>query len=299
MEKSHLKKLEEESIFIIREALVKAKNPVLLYSIGKDSNVLLHLCRKAFFPDKIPLPLLHIDTTWKFPEMITFRDQIAKKFNLDVKVYTNKFGVEQKINPFTHGSEYYTDIMKTQALKKALDENSYDFILAGARRDEEPSRSKERIFSIRNENHNWDPKSQRAEFWNLYNTDLTLNQSMRVFPISNWTERDIWEYIQVENIKIPKLYFSSKRKFVKRNGTIISCEDQRFELMNNEKVFEDYIRFRTLGCYPLTGGIKSEARTIDDILDELNENETGERAGRLIDKDTIGSMEKKKKEGYF
>jgi sulfate adenylyltransferase subunit 2 len=271
----------------------------MLYSIGKDSSVLLHLAIKAFSPAPIPFSLLHIDTTWKFSEMIEFRNNLAEKLDLDIKVFTNQDGVKQGMSPFTHGSELYTDVMKTQALKMALDLYKPDFILAGARRDEEASRSKERIFSIRGKNHSWDPKKQRAEFWNLFNGSLSSDQTMRVFPLSNWTEENIWEYIRDEQIEIPQLYFSKKRKYVLRDNNIIYIDDERIEIAKGETVLEGPIRFRTLGCYPLTAAVKSNATTIDEIISEILENKTSERSGRLIDSDTIGSMEKKKKEGYF
>ena len=296
---SHLEFLEAESIEIIREAIAGAKNPVMLFSIGKDSSVMLQLALKSFFPALPPLPLLHVDTTWKFKEMYEFRNQIALDTGMKLIVHTNKEGIKAGISPFTHGSNYYTDVMKTQALRQALEIGNYDVILGGARRDEEQSRSKERIFSFRSEGHNWDPKAQRAELWNLYNTKLLTGQTMRVFPLSNWTEKDIWQYLLQEKISIVPLYFAKERPVVCRNDTLIMVDDERIPLEAGETPQMKSIRFRTLGCYPLTGAIESNASTLEKIVLETMQARTSERQGRLIDSDETGSMEKKKREGYF
>lgn len=296
---SHLKALEAESIEIFREVASSFERPVMLYSIGKDSSVLLHLARKAFFPSKIPFPLLHVDTTWKFREMIEFRDRVAKEYDFDLLVHTNQEGKAQNINPFDHGSARYTDIMKTVALRQALNEGQYDAAIGGARRDEEKSRAKERIFSHRNAQHAWDPKNQRPELWRVFNTRLAPGESMRVFPLSNWTELDIWTYIYSEGIEIPPLYLAKKRPVVERSGTLIMVDDDRMPLADGEVPREEMVRFRTLGCYPLTGAIPSNATTLPEIIMEMNASTTSEREGRLIDSDQAGSMEKKKQEGYF
>ena len=296
---THLDYLESEAIHIIREAVIDAHNPVMLYSLGKDSSVLLHLALKAFYPKPIPFPLLHVDTTWKFREMYKFRDYISKTFPVELIIFVNNDGIKQKINPFTHGSETHTDIMKTQALKQALKKFKFDLAFGGARRDEENSRSKERIFSFRNELHYWDSKNQRPELWNIYNGLKNENENIRVFPLSNWTELDIWQYIHKENIPIVPLYFAKERPVIFRNETILMIDDDRFKLLENEKIQTLKIRFRTLGCYPLTGAIRSDASTLEDILLELFKSRTSERHGRLIDTSSLNSMEKKKKEGYF
>ena len=296
---SHLKALEAESIEIFREVASSFERPVMLYSIGKDSSVLLHLARKAFFPSKIPFPLLHVDTTWKFREMIEFRDRVAKEYDFDLLVHTNQEGKAQNINPFDHGSARYTDIMKTVALRQALNDGQYDAAIGGARRDEEKSRAKERIFSHRNAQHAWDPKKQRPELWRVFNTRLAPGESMRVFPLSNWTELDIWTYIYSEGIEIPPLYLAKKRPVVERSGTLIMVDDDRMPLADGEVPREEMVRFRTLGCYPLTGAIPSNATTLPEIIMEMNASTTSEREGRLIDSDQAGSMEKKKQEGYF
>ena len=296
---SHLEFLEAESIEIIREAVSGAKNPVLLYSIGKDSSVMLQLALKSFYPASPPLPLLHVDTTWKFKEMYNFRNQIALESGMKLIVHTNQEGKKAGINPFTHSSNYYTDVMKTQALRQALEIGGYDVILGGARRDEEKSRAKERIFSFRSEGHNWDPKAQRPELWNLYNTKLHTGQTMRVFPISNWTEKDIWQYLLKEKISIVPLYFAKERPVVYRNETLIMVDDERIPLETGEEPQLKSVRFRTLGCYPLTGAIESNASTLEEVVLETMMARTSEREGRLIDSDETGSMEKKKREGYF
>lgn len=296
---THLKQLEAESIHIIREVAASFSNPVMLYSIGKDSSVMLHLARKAFAPGKIPFPFLHVDTTWKFREMIEFRDRIAKELDLDLTVYTNQEGVRQGINPFDHGSAKHTDIMKTQALKQALNKYQFDAAFGGARRDEEKSRAKERVFSFRDKNHRWDPKNQRPELWNVYNTRIDKGESIRVFPLSNWTELDIWQYIYLENIEIVPLYFAAERPVVERDGMLIMVDDDRMPLKPGEKPMMKSVRFRTLGCYPLTGAVESEANTLPEIIQEMLLTTTSERQGRAIDKDSAGSMEKKKIEGYF
>ncbi len=297
--KTHIKKLEAESIYILREALAEAKNPVMLYSIGKDSAVMLHIAKKAFFPGKLPFPLLHVDTRWKFKEMYEFRDKVAEQGNFELKVFTNPRGVEENINPLDHGSEVHTDIMKTQALKIALDENAFDVAFGGARRDEEKSRAKERIFSFRSEKHAWDPKNQRPELWSNFNTRKSAKESIRVFPLSNWTELDIWQYIYEERIDIVPLYFASKRKVIERDGMLLDVNDDRLELKAGESTVEKTVRFRTLGCYPLTGAVESNASTLEEIVLELLKSTSSERQGRAIDKDENASMEQKKKEGYF
>ena len=296
---THLQALEAESIEIFREVAASFERPVLMYSIGKDSSVLLHLARKAFFPSRIPFPVLHIDTTWKFREMIAFRDKTAERFELDLIVHTNPDGLRDNINPFDHGSAHYTDIMKTVALRQALSAGKYDAAIGGARRDEEKSRAKERVFSHRNASFAWDPKNQRPELWRLYNTRLNPGESMRVFPLSNWTERDIWTYIHAEQIDIVPLYFAKPRQVVEREGTLIMVDDDRLPLKPGETPREEMVRFRTLGCYPLTGAIRSTADTLPGIIMEMQASRTSEREGRLIDSDQAGSMEKKKQEGYF
>jgi len=296
---NHLKRLEAESIHIMREVVAEFENPVMLYSIGKDSTVMLHLAMKAFYPGKPPFPLLHIDTTWKFKEMIEFRDRIAKELGLELLVYTNQEGVKNNINPFTHGSKKYTDIMKTEALKQALNKYKFDAIFGGARRDEERSRAKERVFSFRDKNHRWDPKNQRPELWNIYNTRINKGESIRVFPLSNWTELDVWLYIYLEKIPIVPLYFAKKRPVVERDGQLIMVDDDRMPLLPGEKPKMRMVRFRTLGCYPLTAATPSNATTLPEIIKEMFLTKTSERQGRLIDFDVVGSMEQKKKEGYF
>lgn len=296
---THLENIEAEAIHIIRETAAEAENPVMLYSVGKDSAVMLHLAKKAFYPAAPPFPLMHVDTGWKFDEMYQFRDLMAIDAGMQLIVHKNQDGVEQNINPFDHGSEIHTDIMKTQALKQALDIHKFDFAFGGARRDEEKSRAKERILSFRSESHAWDPKNQRPELWDLYNFNKKKSESARVFPISNWTELDIWQYIYKESIPIVPLYYAAERPFVERDGTLIMIDDDRFKLYEGEKIKFVKARFRTLGCYPLTGGVESEATSMSDILLELIQTNTTERDGRLIDSDSEGSMEKKKKEGYF
>ena len=296
---SHLEALEAESIEILREVAAAFERPVLMYSIGKDSSVLLHLARKAFFPSRVPFPVLHIDTTWKFREMIEFRDRMARELGLDLVVHTNPGGLRDNINPFDHGSSRYTDIMKTAALRQALDAGRYDAAVGGARRDEEKSRAKERIFSHRNSGHAWDPKKQRPELWRLYNTRLNPGESMRVFPLSNWTEQDVWAYIYAEAIPVVPLYFAKQRPVVERSGTLIMVDDERFPLLAGEVPTMETVRFRTLGCYPLTGAIRSTAASLPEIIMEMQASRTSERQGRLIDSDQAGSMEKKKHEGYF
>ena len=295
----NLRWLEAESINIIRETYAEANNPVLLYSIGKDSSVLLHLASKAFYPEPIPFPILHIDTTWKFREMYQFREKIQRKYKFKLIVYKNKEALKKNINPFNYSSDIYTDIMKTQALKHSLDKYNFDFAFGGARRDEEKSRAKERIFSARNKMHVWEPKFQRPECWDTYNLKLSNEQKMRVFPLSNWTELDIWNYIKVEKIPIVNLYYSKKRPFVIREKKIIMIDDNRLKVNRGEKVLRDFIRFRTLGCYPLTAGIYSKADSIQKIIYELLSSDKSEREGRLIDSDQDSSMEKKKLQGYF
>ena len=299
MMSEHLKQLEAESIYIFREAVAQFERPVLLYSIGKDSSVLLHLALKAFAPGKLPFPLLHVDTTWKFKEMIQFRDQTAERLGLELLVHTNQEGLDQGIGPFSHGSRVHTDVMKTQALRQALDNGQYDGIFGGARRDEEGSRAKERVFSFRNNHHQWDPKGQRPELWQLYNGRLQPGESMRIFPLSNWTELDVWLYILQEQIPVVPLYFAQERPVVRRQGTWLMVDDQRMPLEPGEVPENRKIRFRTLGCYPLTGGIDSTAQSVEDLLEEMLQSRSSERQGRLIDQDQAGSMEKKKREGYF
>ena len=295
---SHLDELEAEAIYIIREVAAECEKPVMLYSIGKDSSVMLHLAMKAFYPEKPPFPFLHIDTTWKFREMIEFRDRIAKENGIEMLVYTNEEGVKAGINPFDNGAAY-TDIMKTQALKQALTKYQFTAAFGGGRRDEEKSRAKERIFSFRNAEQAWDPKNQRPEMWKLYNTKINKGESIRVFPISNWTEKDIWQYIKRENIEIVPLYFAAERPVVYRDGNIIMVDDDRMRLEEGEKVQMKKVRFRTLGCYPLTGGIESDADTLDAIIDETLSAVSSERTSRVIDHEGAGSMERRKREGYF
>ncbi|MET1414566.1 sulfate adenylyltransferase subunit CysD [Roseibium sp. HPY-6] len=296
---SNLKRLEAESIHIIREVAAEFSNPVMLYSIGKDSGVMLHLAMKAFYPSKPPFPLLHVDTTWKFRDMIRFRDDTAKRLGLDLLVYTNPEGLEKNINPFDNGSSVHTHIMKTEALKQALDKYGFDAAFGGARRDEEKSRAKERVFSFRNASHGWDPKNQRPELWNLYNARVAKGESIRAFPLSNWTELDIWQYILTENIPMVPLYLAATRPVVERDGMLIMVDDDRMKLLPGEIIQEKKVRFRTLGCYPLTGAIESDADTLPAIVREMLIARTSERQGRLIDKDESASMEKKKREGYF
>lgn len=297
-EYSHLDELEAEAIYIIREVAAQCEKQVMLYSIGKDSSVMLHLARKAFYPEKPPFPFLHVNTTWKFKEMIKFRDETAKKFGLDMIEYINQDGVDQGINPFDHGSAY-TDIMKTQALKQALNKYGFTAAFGGGRRDEEKSRAKERIFSFRNASHGWDPKNQRPEMWKLYNAKINKGESIRVFPLSNWTEKDIWQYIKRENIDIVSLYFAAERPVVYRDGNIIMVDDDRFKLLPGEKIEQKKVRFRTLGCYPLTGGTESNATTLDEIIEETLSAVSSERTTRVIDSEAAGSMERRKREGYF
>ncbi len=296
---SHLDALEAEAIHIMREVVAEAENPVMLYSIGKDSSVMLHIARKAFHPGKIPFPIMHIDTMWKFSEMIDFRDNIAKELDLDMIVHINPEGKKMGMNPFEYGSSKHTDLMKTEGLKQALDKYQFDVAFGGARRDEEKSRAKERIFSFRTSKHRWDPKNQRPELWNLYNTRKNKGESIRVFPLSNWTELDIWQYIHLEKIPIVPLYFSKERPVVERDGTLILVDDDRLPLTKGEKPMMKSVRFRTLGCYPLTGAVESEADTLPEIIQEMLLTTTSERQGRTIDHDSNASMEKKKQEGYF
>ena len=296
---THLKQLEAESIQIFREVAAEFENPVMLYSVGKDSSVLLHLARKAFAPGKIPFPLLHVDTTWKFGEMIKFRDEQAEKYGFDLLVHINEEGVEAGVGPFSHGSAKHTDIMKTQALKQALNKYKFDAAFGGARRDEEKSRAKERVYSFRDSNHRWDPKNQRPELWNIYNSQVNKGESIRVFPMSNWTELDIWQYIYLENIDIPQLYLSKPRPVVERDGILIMVDDDRMPLEEGEVPEMRSVRFRTLGCYPLTGAVESEAATLPEVIQQMLLTKTSERQGRVIDHDSAGSMEKKKMEGYF
>ena len=295
---SHLDELEAEAIYIIREVAAECENPVMLYSIGKDSSVMLHLAMKAFYPEKPPFPFLHIDTTWKFKKMIQFRDHIAEKMGIEMLVYTNEEGVKAGINPFDHGSAY-TDIMKTQALKQALNKYQFTAAFGGGRRDEEKSRAKERIFSFRNAAQAWDPTKKRPEMWKLYNTKIHKGESIRVFPISNWTEKDIWQYIKRENIEIVPLYFAKERPVIYRDGNIIMVDDDRLKLREGEKIENKKVRFRTLGCYPLTGGVESDAETLDEIIEETLSAVSSERTSRVIDHEEAGSMERRKKEGYF
>ena len=296
---SHLDDLEAESIHIFREVLAGFQRPVMLYSIGKDSSVLLYLLRKAFYPARPPLPLLHVDTTWKFSEMIAFRDQVAAAGDVEVLVHINEDGVRQGISPLTHGATVHTDVMKTMALKQALDKYGFDAAIGGARRDEEKSRAKERIFSFRNAQHHWDPRSQRPEFWHTYNTHIRKGESVRAFPLSNWTEMDVWLYIQRENIPVVPLYFAKPRPVVARDGALIMVDDERFTLRDGETVEMREVRFRTLGCYPLTGAVESSADTLAKIIEEMASSRSSERQGRVIDQDPTASMERKKQEGYF
>lgn len=296
---THLKQLEAESIHIIREVAAEFDKPVMLYSIGKDSAVMMHLAMKAFAPGKPPFPLMHIDTTWKFKEMIEFREKRVKDLGWDLLVYINQEGVDMGVGPFTHGSAKHTDIMKTQALKKALDKYGFDAAFGGARRDEEKSRAKERVYSFRDKRHRWDPKNQRPELWNIYNGRVDKGESIRVFPLSNWTELDIWQYIHLESIPIVPLYFAGKRPVVEKDGTLIMVDDDRMPIGEDETVQQKMVRFRTLGCYPLTGAVESEAQTLPEIIQEMLLAKTSERQGRVIDHDSSGSMEKKKQEGYF
>lgn len=296
---THLQQLEAESIHIIREVAAEFDNPVMLYSVGKDSAVMMHLTMKAFYPGKPPFPLMHVDTTWKFKEMIEFRDARVKELGWDLIVHINEEGVKQGVGPFTHGSAKHTDIMKTQALKQALNKHGFDAAFGGARRDEEKSRAKERVYSFRDKYHRWDPKNQRPELWNIYNGRVDKGESIRVFPLSNWTELDIWQYIHLEGIPIVPLYFAAKRPVVEKDGVMIMVDDDRMPIEPGEKVEEKMVRFRTLGCYPLTGAVESEATTLPEIIQEMLLTKTSERQGRVIDNDSSGSMEKKKQEGYF
>lgn len=296
---THLKQLEAESIHIIREVVAEFDNPVMMYSVGKDSAVMLHLALKAFAPAKLPFPLLHVDTLWKFKEMIAFRDQRAKEEGFELIVHTNPDGIAQGIGPFTHGSAVHTDIMKTQGLKQALNKYKFDAVFGGARRDEEKSRAKERIYSFRDKNHRWDPKNQRPELWNIYNARVHKDESIRVFPLSNWTELDIWQYIYLEQIPIVPLYFAAKRPVVLKDGVKIMVDDERMPIGPEDVIKEEMVRFRTLGCYPLTGAVNSTATTLEEIIKEMLLSRTSERQGRIIDNDSAGSMEKKKIEGYF
>lgn len=296
---THLKQLEAESIHIIREVAAEFERPVMLYSIGKDSAVMLHLAIKAFYPGKPPFPLMHVDTTWKFREMIEFRDQYTRELGLDLLVYVNEEGVNAGIGPFSHGSKKHTDVMKTEALKQALDKYRFDAAFGGARRDEEKSRAKERVYSFRDQNHRWDPKNQRPELWNLFNGKINKGESIRVFPLSNWTELDIWQYIFLEDIPIVPLYFAKERLVVERDGMLLMVDDERMKLLPGEVPRLEKVRFRTLGCYPLTGAVRSDAATLPEIIQEMLLTKTSERQGRLIDHDQAGSMEEKKKEGYF
>ncbi|AQQ00014.1 MULTISPECIES: sulfate adenylyltransferase subunit CysD [Pseudoalteromonas] len=296
---THLQQLEAESIKIMREVAAEFENPVMLYSIGKDSSVLLHLARKAFYPAKIPFPLLHVDTNWKFREMIEFRDRIAKEYGFDLLVHKNPEGIEMGVGPFTHGSGKHTDIMKTQGLKQALNKYGFDAAFGGARRDEEKSRAKERVYSFRDKHHRWDPKNQRPELWNTYNSQVNPGESIRVFPLSNWTELDIWQYIYQENIDMVPLYLAKERPVVDRDGTLIMVDDERMPLNEGEVPQMKSVRFRTLGCYPLTGAVESTASTLTEIIEEMLLSTSSEREGRVIDHDSAGSMEKKKREGYF
>lgn len=296
---THLKQLEAESIRIIREVAAEFENPVMLYSIGKDSSVLLHLALKAFHPGRIPFPLLHVDTTWKFRDMIAFRDALPERFGVDLRVWINEEGVKQNVNPFTYGSKKHTDIMKTQALLQALNHYRFDAAFGGARRDEEKSRAKERVYSFRDGNHRWDPKNQRPELWQVYNGAVNRGESIRVFPMSNWTELDVWQYILLENIDLVPLYFAAERPVVERDGTLIMVDDDRMPLREGEEPMMKKVRFRTLGCYPLSGAIESDADTLPKIIQEMLLAKESERQGRLIDHDSIASMEQKKREGYF
>ena len=296
---THLKQLEAESIHIIREVAAEFRNPVMLYSIGKDSSVMLHLARKAFYPGKLPFPLLHVDTNWKFREMIAFRNYTAEKYGMDLIVHKNPDGLAMGINPFVHGSAKHTDIMKTEGLKQALNKYGFDAAFGGARRDEEKSRAKERVYSFRDKNHAWDPKNQRPELWRLYNGQVNKGESIRVFPLSNWTELDIWQYIYLENIELVPLYFAKPRPVVERDGVTIMVDDERMPLAPGEQPELKWVRFRTLGCYPLTGAIESQAQTLPEIIEEMLVSTSSERQGRVIDNDAAGSMELKKRQGYF
>ena len=296
---THLQRLEAESIYILREVVAECERPVMLYSIGKDSSVMLHLAKKAFYPARPPFPLMHVDTTWKFRAMYEFRDRMAQELGMELIVHVNPDGLAQGINPFTHGSQVHTDVMKTQGLKQALDKHGFDVAFGGARRDEERSRAKERIFSFRSTQHRWDPKNQRPELWSLYNTRKHKGESIRVFPISNWTELDVWQYIHLENIPIVPLYFSARRPVVNRDGALIMVDDERMPLSPGERPEMRSVRFRTLGCYPLTGAVQSEATTLPEIIQEMLLTKSSERQGRVIDHDAAASMEKKKQEGYF
>ncbi len=296
---THLQRLEAEAIHIMREVVAEAENPVMLYSVGKDSSVMLHLAMKAFYPAKPPFPIMHIDTMWKFSEMIEFRDKMAEDLGLELLVHINPEGKEIGMNPFVHGSSKHTDVMKTQGLKQALDKYGFDVAFGGARRDEEKSRAKERIFSFRNENHHWDPKRQRPELWNVYNAKKNPGETIRVFPLSNWTELDIWQYIHLENIPIVPLYLAKPRPVVERDGVLILVDDDRLPMLEGEEPMMKTVRFRTLGCYPLTGAVESNADTLTDVIQEMLLTTTSEREGRVIDFDSTASMEKKKQEGYF
>ncbi len=296
---THLQRLEAEAIHIMREVVAEAENPVMLYSVGKDSSVMLHIAMKAFYPAKPPFPIMHIDTMWKFSEMIEFRNNIAEEMGLELIVHINPEGEKMGMNPFVHGSSMHTDVMKTQGLKQALDKYGFDVAFGGARRDEEKSRAKERVFSFRNESHQWDPKRQRPELWNVYNSKKNKGESIRVFPLSNWTELDIWQYIHLENIPIVPLYLAAERPVVERDGVLILVDDDRIPINDGEKPLMKTVRFRTLGCYPLTGAVESEANTLPEIIQEMLLTTTSERQGRVIDFDSSASMEKKKQEGYF
>jgi sulfate adenylyltransferase subunit 2 len=296
---THLKQLEAESIYIIREVAAEFENPVMLYSIGKDSSVLLHLARKAFYPGPLPFPLMHVDTTWKFRDMYAFRDKVAKEPGIRLIVHVNEDGVRNNVNPFTYGSKKHTDIMKTQALLQALDKYRFDAAFGGARRDEEKSRAKERVYSVRDKNHRWDPKNQRPELWHLYNGNINRGEEVRVFPLSNWTELDVWQYVYLENIPIVPLYFAAPRPVVERDGTLIMVDDDRMPLREGERPQTKMVRFRTLGCYPLSGAVESTATTLPEIIQEMLLTKFSERQGRMIDHDAVGSMEQKKREGYF
>jgi sulfate adenylyltransferase subunit 2 len=296
---THLQRLEAEAIHIMREVVAEAENPVMLYSIGKDSSVMLHIAMKAFYPAKPPFPIMHIDTMWKFSEMIDFRNKMAEDLGLELIVHTNPEGEQMKMNPFVHGSAKHTDVMKTQGLKQALDKHGFDVAFGGARRDEEKSRAKERIFSFRNENHHWDPKRQRPELWNVYNARKNPGETIRVFPLSNWTELDIWQYIHLEKIPIVPLYLAKPRPVVERDGVLILVDDDRLPMEEGEEPMMKTVRFRTLGCYPLTGAVESDADTLPDVIQEMLLTTTSEREGRVIDFDSTASMEKKKQEGYF
>jgi sulfate adenylyltransferase subunit 2 len=296
---AHLRRLEAESIHIMREVVAEMRNPVMLYSIGKDSSVMLHVAMKAFYPAKPPFPLLHVDTTWKFREMIAFRDETARRLGLDLIVHINQDGVKRGISPIASGSQLHTQVMKTESLRQALDKGGFDAAFGGARRDEEKSRAKERIFSFRSAAHAWDPRNQRPELWRLFNTRTREGESMRVFPLSNWTELDVWEYVQAEDIPVVPLYFAKERPVVERSGTLIMVDDDRLPLLPGETPQMRKVRFRTLGCYPLSGAVESDATSLDGIIAEMRKSTTSERQGRLIDSDEAGSMEKKKREGYF